>query len=109
MFIYGKSEAATTVFVFEFLVQLFLNSTPPLPLRELETGERTLRWAGQVRIRELCGIKGRVDRSQKEMGSIPGKENRTRKGIEIKKNILSTFKAYDTIQINPTYLILVLA
>lgn len=49
-------------------------------------------------------VKGRVGRSQKEIGSIPGKENRTRKGIEIKKNILSTFKAYDTIQINPTYL-----
>lgn len=36
------------------------------------------------------------------MGSTPGKENRMKKGIEIRNNTLSTFKAYNTIQINPT-------
>lgn len=51
----GKMKQQQLYLCLNICVQLFLNSTPPLPLRELETGERTLSWAGQVRIPELGG------------------------------------------------------
>lgn len=79
------------------------------PLRELETEERTVgSRADQVRIHKWDGIKGWVGGSQKEMvGSIPGKENRMKKGTETRKILLNPFKANtanNPIRINPIYL-----